>query len=96
MYVNEAVEIIDGRSETEASGGINLNTVSFVAETGVDYISMGGLTHSTKWLDFSMILDKERTKSKNISHARGSFPLPGRYDLAKIRKKRAQISTQKI
>lgn len=62
----EAVRLIDGRVETEASGGVSLNTVSFIAETGVDYISIGGLTHSTKWLDFSMILDKERTKSKNI------------------------------
>lgn len=61
----EAVRLIDGRVETEASGGISLNTVSFVAETGVDYISIGGLTHSTKWLDFTMLLDKERTEAKN-------------------------------
>ncbi len=60
----EAVQIIDGRAETEASGSVNLNTVSFVAETGVDYISIGGLTHSTKWLDFSMIIDKHRTEKK--------------------------------
>ncbi len=63
----EAVRMIDGRVETEASGGVSLNTVSFIAETGVDYISIGGLTHSTKWLDFSMILDKERTRSKNVN-----------------------------
>lgn len=63
----EAVRIIDGRVETEASGGVTLNTVSFIAETGVDYISIGGLTHSTKWLDFSMILDKERTRSQNLN-----------------------------
>ncbi len=62
--MREAVRIIEGRAETEASGGINLNTVSFVAETGVDYISIGGLTHSTKWLDFSMIIDKNLTKSE--------------------------------
>ena len=40
----EAVRAIDGRVETEASGGVSLNTVSFIAETGVDYISIGGLT----------------------------------------------------
>ncbi len=65
--MSEAVHLIDGRVETEASGGISLNTVSFVAETGIDYISMGGLTHSTKWLDFSMIIDKARTESKNLN-----------------------------
>ena len=64
----EAVRLIDGRVETEASGGVSLNTVSFVAETGVDYISIGALTHSTKWLDFTMLLDKERTEAKNNTY----------------------------
>lgn len=72
----EAVHIIDGRVETEASGGVTLNTVSFIAETGVDYISIGGLTHSTKWLDFSMILDKERTRSKNVGADKEKTELP--------------------
>ncbi len=61
----EAVQLIDGRAETEASGGINLNMVSFVAETGVDYISLGALTHSTKCIDFSLVLNTKRTKAKN-------------------------------
>ncbi|RJP19087.1 MAG: carboxylating nicotinate-nucleotide diphosphorylase [Candidatus Omnitrophota bacterium] len=65
--MTEAVRIIDGRAETEASGGINLNMVSFVAETGVDYISIGALTHSTKCIDFSLVLDRQRTKSQNQS-----------------------------
>ncbi|MBI1387321.1 MAG: carboxylating nicotinate-nucleotide diphosphorylase [bacterium] len=66
----EAVRLIGGRAETEASGGINLSTVSFVAETGVDYISVGSLTHSAKWLDFSLLLDKRRTESKQ-NHLNG-------------------------
>ena len=65
--MSEAVQLIDGRAETEASGGINLNMVSFVAETGVDYISIGALTHSTKCIDFSLVLDTQRTKTRNES-----------------------------
>jgi nicotinate-nucleotide pyrophosphorylase (carboxylating) len=40
--------------ETEASGGINLDTVRDVASSGVDYISVGALTHSYKSLDLSL------------------------------------------
>ncbi|MBZ0256636.1 carboxylating nicotinate-nucleotide diphosphorylase, partial [bacterium] len=65
--MTEAVELIAGRAETEASGGINLSTISFVAETGVDYISVGSLTHSAKWLDFSLLLDRSRTEAKQHS-----------------------------
>ena len=64
--MTDAVELIAGRAETEASGGVNLSTVSFVAETGVDYISVGSLTHSAKWLDFSLLLDRSRTEAKQI------------------------------
>lgn len=49
-----AVEIVDGRFETEASGGVNLNTVRPIAETGVNYISVGALTHSAGSLDMSL------------------------------------------
>ncbi len=48
-----AVDTIAGQFETEASGGINLETVLEYAETGVDYISVGELTHSVKSLDLS-------------------------------------------
>ncbi|MBC8313101.1 MAG: carboxylating nicotinate-nucleotide diphosphorylase [Candidatus Cloacimonetes bacterium] len=51
----QAVEITNGRVELEISGGINLNTIRKFAETGVDYISIGMLTHSYKSLDFSML-----------------------------------------
>ena len=48
-----AVRLIDGRFETEASGGITLDTIQAYALTGVDYISVGALTHSVKSLDLS-------------------------------------------
>ena len=51
--LKEAVQLINGKIPTEASGGINLNTVKAVAETGVDFISVGELTHSVKSLDLS-------------------------------------------
>ncbi len=50
----QAVKIISGRFETEASGGINLDTIRTYAETGVDYISVGALTHQIKSLDLSL------------------------------------------
>ena len=52
-----AVKLIAGRSETEASGGITEETIRGVAETGVDYISVGALTHSIKSLDISLKAD---------------------------------------
>ena len=50
----EAVAHVDGRYETEASGGITLQTVRKIAETGVDFISVGALTHSAGSLDLSL------------------------------------------
>ena len=55
--MREAVEIIAGRASVEASGGITMATVRAVAETGVDLISIGGLTHSTDALDISLDLE---------------------------------------
>jgi nicotinate-nucleotide pyrophosphorylase (carboxylating) len=50
----EAVKLIGGKFETEASGGITLETIADYAKTGVDYISCGALTHSVKSLDLSL------------------------------------------
>jgi nicotinate-nucleotide pyrophosphorylase (carboxylating) len=50
----KAVKIIGKRFETEASGGINLNNIREYAETGVDFISVGALTHQIKSLDMSL------------------------------------------
>ncbi|TXK51300.1 carboxylating nicotinate-nucleotide diphosphorylase [Pontibacter qinzhouensis] len=52
--MTEAVQLINGRYETEASGGITEETIAEVARTGVDFISVGALTHSTKSLDLSL------------------------------------------
>jgi nicotinate-nucleotide pyrophosphorylase (carboxylating) len=49
----EAVKMCAGRAKLEASGNVNLDTVRKIAETGVDYISIGALTHSPKVLDVS-------------------------------------------
>ena len=55
--LREAVKRIDGRYETEASGGITGQTLRAYAETGVDYISVGALTHHIKSLDLSLVSD---------------------------------------
>jgi len=52
--LSKAVQLINNRFKTEASGGINEATLRAVAETGVDYISVGALTHSVKSLDLSL------------------------------------------
>lgn len=52
--LREGVEIVDHRFETEASGGITIHNVRAVALTGVDYISVGALTHSYQSLDMSL------------------------------------------
>jgi nicotinate-nucleotide pyrophosphorylase (carboxylating) len=55
--LRRAVELVDGRAELEASGGITLDNVRAVAETGVDFISIGALTHSAPALDVSLLLE---------------------------------------
>ena len=52
--LRKAIELINGKFETEASGGINLSTVRKYAECGVDYISVGAITHSVKNMDLSL------------------------------------------
>jgi nicotinate-nucleotide pyrophosphorylase (carboxylating) len=49
-----AVQKCKGRSQTEASGGVNLSTVRTIAETGVDFISVGALTHSARAVDIGL------------------------------------------
>ncbi len=55
----EAIAIVNGKFETEASGGITINTVRRIAQTGVDYISVGALTHSAQSLDMSLKIVKD-------------------------------------
>jgi nicotinate-nucleotide pyrophosphorylase (carboxylating) len=54
--LREAVTLVGGRAKTEASGGVRLDTVTAIASTGVDYISVGALTHSARAVDFSLEL----------------------------------------
>lgn len=55
--MRNCVSLIAGRALVEASGGVNLDTVRAIAETGVDIISIGALTHSPRAMDISMLLD---------------------------------------
>ena len=55
--LREAVALVAGRAELEASGGFTLDRIREVAETGVDFISVGALTHSAPALDCSLLLD---------------------------------------
>jgi nicotinate-nucleotide pyrophosphorylase (carboxylating) len=52
--IRQSIAMIDGKYETEASGGITEMSISEIADTGVDYISVGALTHSYKSLDMSL------------------------------------------
>lgn len=52
--MKKAVGLVDGTVDTEASGGVTLDTIVAIAETGVDYISVGALTHSVKSMDISL------------------------------------------
>ena len=52
--LREAVEWVAGRAQTEASGGVRLDTVRAIAETGVDFISVGALTHSARSVDLGL------------------------------------------
>jgi nicotinate-nucleotide pyrophosphorylase (carboxylating) len=52
--LRSAVALVNGRALTEASGGVTLHTVRTIAETGVDYVSVGALTHSARAVDIAL------------------------------------------
>ena len=52
--LRQAVKIVKGRAKTEASGGVNLKTVRAIAKTGVDFISVGAITHSARAVDIGL------------------------------------------
>ena len=52
--LRQAVKIVRGRAQTEASGGVNLKTVRAIAGTGVDFISVGAITHSARAVDIGL------------------------------------------
>jgi nicotinate-nucleotide pyrophosphorylase (carboxylating) len=55
--IQQAVNLVSGKVELEVSGGVTLKNVRDLAETGVDFISVGALTHSAKALDLSLLID---------------------------------------
>ena len=57
--ISEAVQLSNGNALLEASGGINLETVAGIAETGIDRISVGALTHSAKAIDLAMDFEQQ-------------------------------------
>lgn len=56
-----AVELTKGRAELEASGGVSIESVRAIAETGVDFISVGALTHSAPTLDLSLLVEPPKS-----------------------------------
>ena len=72
--IRTAVKLIDNQSETEASGGITEDTLLAYAQCGVDYISVGALTHAIKSLDLSL----KALWQKKVGEQNGwNFPLLG-------------------
>lgn len=57
--IREAVALIGDQAEIEASGGVNLENIVAIAEAGVDFVSIGRLTHSNQWVDYSMLVRSE-------------------------------------
>jgi nicotinate-nucleotide pyrophosphorylase (carboxylating) len=57
--LRQAVKIIRGRAKTEASGGVNLKTVRAIAQAGVDFISVGAITHSARAVDIGLDFENE-------------------------------------
>lgn len=58
--MQQAVQLVGGRCEVEASGGVTLESVRAIAETGVDFISVGALTHSAPALDLSLLIESKK------------------------------------
>lgn len=54
--MSEAVKLTAGKIDLEASGNVNLTTIEAISKTGVDYISIGALTHSVKAMDYSLLI----------------------------------------
>ena len=52
--LRRAVKLVAGCAKTEASGGVNLKTVRVIAQTGVEFISVGALTHSARAVDIGL------------------------------------------
>ena len=64
--IKRAIEVIDDRALVEVSGGVNLKTIKRIAACGVDFISVGALTHSAPSVDISMdvVIDARKAKRR--------------------------------
>jgi nicotinate-nucleotide pyrophosphorylase (carboxylating) len=60
--IRQAVELVAGRARLEASGNVTLDNVRQIAETGVDFVSVGALTHSAKVFDVSFEIDRKEER----------------------------------
>lgn len=93
--MRKAVALVAGRVELEASGGITLENVAAVAQTGVDYISVGALTHSAPALDISLDIEDSSRPSKPGHGLLGTLAdyqmLPEEEVFARIRKAKAEL-----
>jgi nicotinate-nucleotide pyrophosphorylase (carboxylating) len=56
--MRQAVQIVDGKIPLEASGNVNLGNIADIAATGVNYISVGAITHSARAVDLSMLIER--------------------------------------
>lgn len=65
--VAQAVDINAGKTQLEVSGGITLNSIREFAETGINYISIGALTHSVSWFDVSLLFLKENLQPGELA-----------------------------
>jgi nicotinate-nucleotide pyrophosphorylase (carboxylating) len=71
--MKRALKLVNGRAITEASGGINLNTIVAIAETGVDVISIGDLTHTVAAVDISLdVKDIKPSAQRDIARLRAA------------------------
>ena len=60
--IKEAVKINDGKKELEVSGGVSLDNVLEISKLGVQYVSVGSLTHSAKGADFSLLIEEVKNE----------------------------------
>ncbi len=65
--MRKAVALVAGRISLEASGNVNVETVRAIAATGVDFISIGALTHSAPAMDFSLLLQKTQQSDSRLT-----------------------------
>jgi nicotinate-nucleotide pyrophosphorylase (carboxylating) len=69
--IREAVEVARGRVELEVSGGVTLERLPKIAQLGVDYVSMGAITHSAPSMDLSLELVPSKRRRGSLARSPG-------------------------